>query len=173
MVRDAMAGDRLIGMVQPRGDSDPPPLFDVGGVGRITQFAETGDGRLMIALTGLTRFRIARELAVDTPYRQVEADYGPYGRDWHPPEPLPHSVRAGLEEALKLYLEAEGLSADWDAISAADDEGLINTLSAVCPFEPVEKQALVETVDLLSRAHTLTTLMAFAHGADAGTGLLN
>lgn len=163
MVRDAMKGDRLIGMIQPRAKSpEPPPLYDIGCVGRITQYSETGDGRLLIALTGLSRFRIDRELAVITPYRQVVADYAAWAGDWATPAPLPAAVRADLEGSLRSYLDAMGMSADWDAVANADDESLVNTLAAVCPFDAVEKQALIETGSMLERAHTLSALMAFA-----------
>lgn len=167
MTRDAMAGDRLIGIIQPRGDgsSEPPPLFETGGLGRITRFSETGDGRFLIALTGLIRFRVAAELAVATPYRQVRADYAPFTRDWDPAPPLAPTARASLEEALKAYLDAQQLSADWEAVRGADDEGLVNTLSAVCPFDPLERQALLEAPDLSARGEMLTLLMTFAGSA--------
>ncbi|MFQ3595774.1 MAG: LON peptidase substrate-binding domain-containing protein [Sphingomonadaceae bacterium] len=163
MVKDAMAGDRLIGMVQPRGDTaGTPAVFETGGVGRITRFSETGDGRFLIALTGLLRFRLAEELAVTTPYRQVRADYRPFLADWDPPAPLREADRASLEEALRSYLETQELSADWDAVKGADDESLVHTLAVVCPFDVLERQALVEARDLAARARTLTTLMTFA-----------
>lgn len=168
MFRDAMADRRLIGIVQPRADGERPPLFGVGGLGRITQFAETGDGRFLITLTGVVRFRVEREAAVDTPYRQVDVDYAPYVRDALDPDPLPATARAALEATLRSYLDDQGLAADWEAVSGADDEGLVNTLAAVCPFEPVERQALIEAVDLADRASTLTTLMTLARaGAES------
>lgn len=171
MVRDAMAGDRLVGIVQPRdADREPPSLYDIGGVGRITQFAETGDGRFLIALTGLQRFRIRKEFDADTPYRQVAAEYEAFAADWRDPEPLPAALRADLENSLKVYLETRDMSADWDAVGSADDESLVHTLATVCPFEAVEKQALLEAEDLRLRTSTLSALMAFAPGvADGGS----
>lgn len=166
MVRDAMDGDRLIGMIQPRDSTEPPPLYDVGGLGRITQFAETGDGRFLITLVGLTRFRVEREIEGASPYRRVVADYSPYAGDWREAEPLPAAVRADLENSLRAYLDTQGLSADWDAVSSADDESLVNTLTAVCPFDVAEKQALVEAETLRDRASVLSTLMAFALPSD-------
>ena len=167
MVRDAMAGQRLIGMVQPKDEGGArPSLYPIGGLGRITQFAEADDGRFVIALTGITRFRIVEELEVDTPYRQVIASYSEFAQDWGASDPLPAAVRAGLEESLKTYLDAQGLGADWDAVSNADDESLVNALSGVCPFDPAEKQALLEAPDLRSRADALATLMAFAQPID-------
>lgn len=164
MVRDAMADDRMIAIIQPRADepADRPPLFDVGAIGRITQYAETGDGRYLIALQGLARFRLAHELDTTTAYRQAEVDYAAYTADWSPAEPLAAAARADLETRLKAYLEAQGLSADWDAVQNADDESLVNTLSVVCPFQPAERQALLESVTLPDRARTLVMLMQFA-----------
>ncbi|QMW23774.1 LON peptidase substrate-binding domain-containing protein [Sandaracinobacteroides saxicola] len=168
MVRDAMAGDRIIGIVQPRGDwrGERPDLFGIGGVGRITQFSETGDGRFLIALTGLMRFRVRAELSVTTPYRQVQPDYADFAADWSPPAPLAATARAALEDTLRSYLDNQGLSADWEAISSADDESLVNTLATVCPFDSVERQALVEAPTLAARTATLTTLMTFAQGPE-------
>ena len=175
MIRDAMAGPRLVGIIQPRDpDATDPPLYDIGGLGRITQFAETGDGRFLIALTGLQRFRIRRERRDATPYRQVDADYGLFAADWREPAPLPPALRADLENSLRVYLDAQDLSADWDAVGSADDESLVHTLASVCPFDAVEKQALLEAEDLLLRTSTLSALMAFAPGlADSGSGTMH
>ncbi len=178
MVRDAMAGDRLIGMIQPRltrdGDdgegSGRPGLFAVGCAGRITEHRETGDGRVLIALTGVARFAVARELDVTTPYRQVAPDFEAFADDAGEPQPLAPAARSALESTLRAYLDAQGLSADWKAVSEADDDSLVTTLSAVCPFDPVERQALLEARDLPTRAATLGALMTFAQGiGDART----
>jgi len=173
MVRDAMASDLMVGILQPRGDweEDKPDLFSVGGVGRISQYSESGDGRFLIAITGLARFRMVQELSVTTPYRQAEVDYAPYAADWSPAIPLAPVARASVEATLKAYLEAQGLSADWDAVKSADDESLVNTLSVVCPFVPAERQALLEATTLPERASTLTTLMAFSQGSDSDNTL--
>jgi hypothetical protein len=163
MTRDAMAGDRLIGIVQPKEDGrgGTPDLFQVGGLGRITRFSETGDGRFLIALSGLIRFRVTDELAVETPYRQVMADYAPFLSDWNEPEPLAAAARVELEEALRRYLDAQELSADWEAVKGADDESLVHTLAAVCPFDGLERQAMLEAIDLPTRAATLSALLSF------------
>ncbi len=170
MVRDAMAAsgaaNRIIGIIQPRVDGDPPPLYDIGCLGRISDFRETDDGRMLIALTGVSRFRIQAELDRTTPYRQVMADYDGFGDDRGEPAPLAVAARAGLEDVLKAYLDGQGLSADWEAVKTADDESLVTTLSSVCPFDPAEKQALLEAEDLADRAATLTALMTFAQGTD-------
>jgi Lon protease-like protein len=164
LVKDAMATDRLIGMIQPRGDREVerPALYQVGGLGRITQFSDTGDGRFLIALTGVIRFRIVDELPVTTPYRQVRVDYSEFTEDWGAPPALSAAERQALEAGMQSYLEAQGLSADWDAVRAADDESLVNTLALVCPFASGERQALLEAASLAHRADTLTTLMALA-----------
>ena len=166
MVRDAMAGERLIGMVQPKDEREPPELFGIGGLGRIADFAETADGRFVITLVGLTRFRIVEELAADTPYRQVRADYSAFAGDWRDGDPLAAAVRADLEGSLRTYLDSQGLSADWDAVASADDESLVNTLTAVCPFDIAEKQALLEAASLRDRAGVLAALMTFAAPVD-------
>ena len=175
MVRDAMAAtgaaNRVIGIIQPRSEGDPPPLYDVGCIGRIGDYRETGDGRVLIALTGIMRFRVTAELARTTPYRQVMADYHDFRDDRGDPDPLTAMARAGLEDVLRSYLDTQGLSADWDAVKSADDEALVTTLASVCPFDPAEKQALLEAEDLPERAATLTALMTFAQGhGGAGSG---
>ncbi len=173
MVRDAMAAtgaaNRIIGIIQPRNDAEPPPLYTIGCLGRIAEFRETDDGRMMIALTGVSRFRVAAELDRTTLYRQVMADYDGFGDDRDDPEPLAAAARAGLEDVLKTYLDTQGLSADWDAVKSADDESLVTTLASVCPFDPVEKQALLEADSLPDRAATLTALMTFAQGSGSSS----
>ena len=168
MIRDAMAAtgaaNRIIGIIQPRTEGEPPPLYDVGCLGRISDYRETEDGRILIALIGVTRFRIQAELDRTTLYRQVMVDYLGFGDDRDDPDALAAAARAGLEDVLHAYLDAKGLSADWDAVKDADDEALVTTLASVCPFDPAEKQALLEAEDLADRAATLTALMTFAQG---------
>jgi Lon protease-like protein len=168
MVRDAMAAtgaaNRIIGIIQPRTAGEPPPLYDIGCLGRISDYRETDDGRILIALTGVSRFRIQAELDRTTLYRQVMVDYLGFGDDRDDPDALAAAARAGLEQVLQAYLDAKGLSADWDAVKTADDEALVTTLASVCPFDPAEKQALLEAEDLADRAATLTALMTFAQG---------
>lgn len=173
MVKDAMAASgaahRIIGMIQPKGEAraagEPPPLYTVGCLGRITEYRETDDGRILIALVGVSRFRVAAELERTTPYRQVMTDYHGFADDRHDPEPLDAASRAMLEEALRPYLDARGLAADWEAVHTADDEALVTALAGALPFEPAEKQALLETPTLADRAQTLAALMSFAAGA--------
>lgn len=174
MVRDAMAAtgaaNRMIGMIQPRGEGEPPPLFEVGCLGRIGDYRETDDGRILIALTGISRFRVQAELDRTTLYRQVMTDYHGFRGDRSDPEPLAAAARAGLEDVLRSYLDTQGLSADWEAVHAADDEALVTTLASVCPFDPAEKQALLEAIGLPDRAATLTALMTFAQGPGGAGG---
>jgi uncharacterized protein len=168
MVRDAMAATgaagRIIGMVQPRLSGDPPPLYSVGCLGRITDYRETDDGRILIALVGVSRFRIGAELERDTLYRQVMTDYHGFADDRDDPEALDATSRASLEEALRPYLDSRGLAADWEAVQSADDEALVTALSGALPFDPPEKQALLEAATLAERAQTLAALMSFAAG---------
>ncbi len=168
MVDDALGGERLIGMIQPSGEDSPrgASLFSVGCAGRITSFSETGDGRYLITLTGQRRFRLAAEIAADTPYRQGEADWAPFDIDVHE-DPTGEAVdREALLEVMRDYLAAEGLKTDWDAAAAAPIDALIASLAMGCPFEPTEKQALLEALTTLDRAQCLTALMEMSGAAD-------
>ncbi len=137
MVDDAMAGDRMIGMIQTFGPAgEQPPLMRVGCAGRVTSFAETSDGRYLITLTGICRFRIANELQVSSPYRQVRADYEPYGDDLGDPDPYENFDREAFLDALAPYLGRRGLDIDWDTAKAAPPEALVNSLAMGLPFEP-------------------------------------
>ena len=171
MIDDAMAGDRIIGMVQPRGGSaDLPALSPVGCAGRITSFAETSDGRYLITLTGCARFRLASELPTQTPYRQARADFTPYESDLAAPPVDDASLdREALLDALRVYLETRGLDIDWDTAETAPPEALVNSLSMALPFDPPEKQALLEAASLSDRSGVLTALMTI-DAAESGDG---
>jgi Lon protease-like protein len=171
MIDDAMAGDRLIGMVQPApraADPQKPALSNVGCVGRLTSFAETEDGRYLITLTGLARFRLVRELEAATPYRRVEADFTTFAEDLTPPGPSYAIDRVRLIKALRRYVEANGFQVDWSAVDDAAPEVLVNAVATLCPFEPVEKQALLETVRLDERCAALVTLLELNMSRGAG-----
>ncbi|EJW13681.1 hypothetical protein A33M_0011 [Rhodovulum sp. PH10] len=159
MVDDALRGNRLIGMIQPDtahpGPEDKPNLYRVGCVGRITQFAETGDGRYLLQLTGVARFRIEQELAVDTAYRQCLVDYTPFSDDFVARKGEKEVDRDELLSALRDFLRANDLKADWDGIEAAPNEALVNALAMMSPYGPAEKQALLEAPDLKTRAEIL------------------
>lgn len=159
MTRDAMRTDRVIGMIQPNGGSgERPSLYPIGCAGRITSFAETQDGRYLITLTGVCRFDVVEELEVTTPYRQVIASYQRWQGDLEPAQPS-DSLRPPLVCALRSYFEVYEISADWGQVEAAPLAGLITSLAMICPFEPCEKQALLEAADAEQRARILITLL--------------
>ena len=174
MVRDALSGERIIGMVQPKSQSDPPRLFDIGCLGRIIASEELEDGRFNIVLEGTGRFRIAAEADVTTPYRQVDADQSPFD-DEAEPEPLASIQRAELERESRRYADALGYAVDWEAVSRLDDEMLVNGICQIAPFDVGSKQALLEAPDLSARADLLVQFMQFQRmmpgGAD-GPGTL-
>ena len=157
LVSDAMARDRRIGMVQPRGPGEPPPLFDVGCVGRIAHVEALDDGRYNIVLEGVANFRTIRELEVATPFRQVEAELAPDV----PAEPLALAQRASLESESRRYAEAQGYAVDWNAVSRLDDESLVNGIAQIAPFDAAAKQALLEAPNLEDRAELIVQLMQF------------
>ena len=164
MVRDAMQTDRVIGMIQPSGEPDPdgrPPIYTTGCAGRINNFRETEDGRFLITLTGIARFDVAEELSVTTPYRQVVADFDRWRHDLQP-EPPTDALRGELLVALKGFFELHEITADWSSIETAPLAGLVTSLAMICPFEPNEKQAVLEAKDMNAQASLLTALMQMA-----------
>ena len=165
MVSDALSGERIIGIIQPRDDSDTaerPELMKVGCAGRITSYAETPDGRMLVTLTGVSRFTIKSELAVDTAYRQVVANFKPFAIDLVMDLGAAEVNRPALLTAFKDYLTANNMSADWSEINAASTEVLVNTLSLLAPYPASEKQALLEAPDLKTRADVLVALTEMA-----------
>ena len=170
MIDDAMAGDRLIGMIQTNGQGDRarPGLAQVGCVGRITSYSETGDGRYLIALTGVCRFRVVVEVEAPKPYRQVEADFTPFEVDLHDPATVGGFDRTAFVAVLRRYLEHRQLGVEWDAVEAAPAAALINSLCMALPFAPQEKQALLEAEDLDARRAVLTTLLEIDSAASPG-----
>jgi len=162
MVDEAMASERIIGMVQtrPGGDPERPMLEGVGCAGKITTFAETSDGRYLITLTGLSRFAVREELAVRTPYRQVRVDFMPFQADLEPVQDDEEGFdRLRLLSALKRYLEHRSLDVDWEVAKAAPPEALVNSLAMALPFDPAEKQALLEAAGAAERRDALVALM--------------
>ena len=170
MFDDALGGDRLIGMIQPSDAhaGDPSPaLFSVGCAGRITSFSESGDGRYLVALDGVARFKIAGELPLHRGYRRVTPDWSPFGADLE--EDNGTVDRHRLIELLQAYFRQQSLSANWDAIGQAPDERLVTSLAMICPFRPAEKQALLEAGCLSERARLMMSLLEIAiagHGED-------
>jgi Lon protease-like protein len=165
LVSDAMARDRRIGMIQPRGAGDPPPLFDVGCVGRIAHVEALDDGRYNIVLEGVARFRVLSELSVTTPFRQVEADL----EEEVLADPLAPAQRASLEVESRRYADAQGYAVDWNAVSRLDDESLVNGIAQIAPFDAAAKQALLEAPSLEDRTELIIQLMQFfgRHGGDS------
>ncbi len=160
MVDDALRdGHRLIGMIQPDtarpGSETKPNLYKVGCVGRITQLAETGDGRYLIQLTGVARFRIEEELAVATSYRQCRVTFVPFVDDFVARKGEEAVDRKAVLEALTAFLKANKLKADWDGIENAPNEALVNALAMMSPYGVAEKQAMLEAPDLKARAEIL------------------
>jgi len=171
MVEEALGNGRVIGMVQPKaaGVESPdgePTVYETGCAGRIISFAETGDGRFAITLLGMCRFRIDSELPLRSGYRVVVPDYSPFFDDLdddqcHVPD------RESLLTTVEAYFIANGIDADWSSIEGAADAALITTLSMLCPFDPSEKQALLECENTALRGQLLGNLMALSLHASA------
>ena len=161
MIDDALAADRLIGMIQPSVDAEGahPALADVGCVGRITAFSETEDGRYLITLTGVARFRVGRELEMHAPYRKVAPDWQAFSSDLSQREHGGAIDRDALSRALKHYAESRGFQIDWDAAGDAPGELLVNAVCSACPFDVLEKQLLLEAETIADRCDTLVALL--------------
>ncbi len=189
MLRDALAGERVIGMIQPReeaADVGTAKVYQTGCLGRITAFSETDDGRYLITLTGLIRFNVTRELPPMAGYRRVTAGYDRFRRDLEdgPEDGAADGAggaagaagaagaidRARLLETLGFYFEAQGIEGDWTAIEETGDAALVTTLAMLCPFAAPEKQALLEAMSLPERARAMTAIMEMAVHEPGGTG---
>ena len=155
--------DRLIGMVQPyQQPGKEKALHTIGCAGRLTAFSETEDGRYMITLSGISRFRIRQEVEGFTPYRRCEVDWTGFDRDLRGAEKDQSFDRERFMSLLGRYFDENGLSTDWESLKEAEDELLVNSLSMLCPFEPEDRQALLEAPSLSTRRETLVTLIEFA-----------
>ncbi|WP_439525385.1 LON peptidase substrate-binding domain-containing protein [Roseovarius mucosus] len=165
MLEDALkTPGRLIGMIQPNrvpGRAGGTGLHAIGCVGRVTQFSETEDGRYMITLTGLSRFRVLEEVEGFTPYRRARVSWTGFERDLGPVESDPGFDRRAFLRLLARYFEARELQTDWDSLKEAEDELLVNSLSMLLGFEPEDKQALLEAPSLSTRRETLITLIEY------------
>ncbi|EBA17203.1 Putative ATP-dependent protease La, LON [Roseobacter sp. SK209-2-6] len=165
MLEDALkTSTRLIGMVQPcpgqaGGEEE---LHAIGCAGRVTQFSETEDGRYLVTLSGVSRYRILGEVSGFSPYRRCEVDWRGFERDLGRSEKDEGFDRSSFLELLGRFFSSRGLSTDWDALQDAEDELLINSLSMLLEFEPEDKQALLEAPSLVTRRETLVTLIEFA-----------
>lgn len=179
LVDHALAGTRLIGVVQPApeaGDGESPqgkifPLRRVGCAGRITSFTESDDGRVVVALAGVARFRVGRDVDGEEPFRVCQVDFAPYGEDFVSGYGEDDVDRPRLIATLRSYLIANNLNADWERINGASTERLVNTLSILSPYGPEEKQCLLEARDLRARAEALVALAEMELAArDDGSG---
>jgi Lon protease-like protein len=162
LVGSALARDRRIGMIQPQTAQEGAPLFAVGCIGKIGEVQALEDGRYNIVLEGEARFRVRRELAATTPFRQVEAEL----LEEPGQEVLSSAERAGFEREARRFADRQGYSIDWDSIERLDDAALINGVSQIAPFDAAAKQALLEAADLRTRCELLVQLMQFFGRSD-------
>jgi hypothetical protein len=175
LVDDAIRGERLIGIIQPTEDPDAvlkPKLSAIGTAGRIVSLRETDDNRYLITLTGLCRFRLRGEAQGDAPYRLGLCDYSSFAGDLADGDENGDFPRERLVTALKDYLNHRDMKADWKSVMSAPPEALVNALSMMCPFEPAEKQALLEAPSFGERVSTLVAILEMA-GAGSGPQTLN
>jgi hypothetical protein len=166
MVDDAMGSDRLIAIIQPQFDTfgnpletECPPLCTVGTMGRITSLTETGDGRYIVSLVGVCRFRLLAEMPLKKAYRRGRI--APFLNDLAE-ESGADVDRDALLETFRSYLAANDLEADWESVSQASNTTLVNSMSMMAPYGPAEKQALLEAPDLKTRAETLVAITEIA-----------
>ncbi len=177
LLDDALSGDRLIGMIQPKegeeSSAGSPELCPIGCLGRIVQFAEIGDGRCFLSLLGVARFRVAQEMTTLTPYRIVRPDYDGFETDFVEGAGEREVDRDALLKALREFAKANDLKIDWDDVKSASNETLVNSLAVMSPYGAREKQALLEAIDLKSRADILIAIAQFdlAGGAQAQRNL--
>lgn len=169
MVRDAMADQGRIAMIQPSGPGEPVPLFRAGCIGEIVGVEELDDGRYNIVLQGSNRFRLIAEADVGTLYRQADVDLEAF--DDREPDPLPLAMRSAVEQEARRFGDALGLIVDWDAVGQLDDELLVNAIAQVAPFDPGAKQALLEEPTLAGRADLVVQLMQFQRMAPGGADI--
>ena len=172
MIDDALKANRVIGMIQPEPETETaavPKLYGVGCAGRLTQFAETGDGRYLITLVGIARFRVEEELATTTPYRQCRVSYEPFTADFLPRAGEEEVDRRGVLRTLSDFVKANDLKVDWRGVEQAPNEALVNALCMMSPFGSREKQALLEAPDLKTRAEAIIAIteIELARGEDS------
>jgi Lon protease-like protein len=157
LVQHALASDQRIGMIQPRGAGDPPPLFDMGCVGKIIHVEALDDGRYNVVLEGQSRFRLVKEHDVATLFRQIEAQI--LAEEDH--DALGLMERASIEQEARRFADRQGYAVDWEAVTRLDDEALVNGIAQIAPFDPAAKQALLEARKLDERAELIVQLLQF------------
>jgi len=175
LIDATLAGSRLIGLIQPTQHEDKilkPALSAIGCAGRITSYRESEDGRYLITLTGICRFGVAEELETSEPYRRIKADFAPFLGDLVVADENDFP-RERLLAALKDYLSKRDLKADWKSVISAPPETLVNALAMLCPFEPAEKQALLEAPSWADRVDTLVALLEMAGAGPPGQVSIN
>ena len=175
LIEDALGAGRMFGMIQPDSLKTPvangPATFNVGCLGRITSFAETEDGRIILSLLGVIRFAVIEEIEQRRGYRRMRVNYATYAQDLAPPPQEIGLPRKALLVALRGYFDRQGVTADWDTIGEMDDAALLTALCMMCPFTPSEKQALLEAESPVSRTQILQALLEFGmHGTEPQGG---
>lgn len=166
MISDSLVRDRRIAMIQPQGQYEGAPLFQIGCVGKIGEVEAMEDGRYNVILEGISRFRLLRELDVTTPFRQVEGEL----IEDDASASLSAVERASFEREARRFAEAQGYSVDWDSVGRLDDVSLINGVSQIAPFDAAAKQALLEADSLTARCELLVQLMQFFGRRDSDDG---
>ena len=164
MVRDSIAADRIIGMIQPRDPNsrvEVPDIYPIGCAGHMTAFRETEEGRYYITLKGICRFSVLEEIEAETSYRQTLVSYSKYRGDLQPVDTR-HVDRDKLMPALRSFLELHKVDVDWETLEEVPDDSLVRSLAMNCPFEPSEKQALLEAADASARSRLVTSLIEMA-----------
>lgn len=164
MVDDAMRENRMIGIIQPKNTDARPPLYHVGTLVRITALEENDEGKYIIGVTGICRFRMNQELPTARDYRLGEVDYADFLNDLKLPDTY-HFQRRVLLGQLRDFFDAAGIAIDWDAVSRTPDMLLVNSLAIICPFDVPEKQALLESQTVADRLQTLQAILTFANAA--------
>ena len=164
MIGEAIARDRRIGMIQPQGGGQNPPVYSVGCIGRISDIEASEDGRYNIVLDGEARFRLIRELEVTTAFRQIEAEPIEEPTD----EFLSSIARSDFEREARMFADSQGYSVDWESVARLDDQSLINGVAQIAPFDPAAKQALLEAANLHERCEMMVQLMQFFSLRDGG-----
>ena len=166
LVKDALARDRRIGMIQPQRPEEGAPLYRIGCIGKIGEVEALDDGRFNLVLEGESRFRLLRELDATTPFRQIEGEL--IGHEDGPA--LSPVERAGFEREARRFAKVHGYAVDWEAVTRLDDESLIDGVSQIAPFDPAAKQALLEAPTLAARCELLVQLMQFFARRDGDDG---
>ncbi len=171
MIDHALRTERLIGMIQPNPDKgDIGPLFSVGCAGRITELSESGDGRYLMTLTGIARFRTVQDIRADSPFMQFRVDWMPFADDYTARFGEDAVDRPAVMRALKDFARANDVPVDWDSVKDAPNEALVNALSMMCPYGVREKQALLEAADLKARGDMLVAITEMELAKAAGGG---